>query len=140
MKCALCVAKGQPRYLRDKPVTAEINGVPVHDNIACKRDAESALRYWNERGAEVKNGAWRWKSNGSVPPAEITGMWVAFGFITETEHAASQAISEAETAEFLRRYRENPPPITDEARFEARAAHGPGVKLVNVITGQEWTT
>ena len=27
-----------------------------------------------------------------------------------------------------------------EERFEARAAHGPGVELVNVITGEKYTT
>jgi hypothetical protein len=27
-----------------------------------------------------------------------------------------------------------------EARAAARAAHGPGVKLVNVVTGEEFTT
>ena len=27
-----------------------------------------------------------------------------------------------------------------EGRFEARAAHGPGVKMVNIITGERYTT
>ena len=50
------------------------------------------------------------------------------------------AARERDLDAFLAAYRRNPPPVTDEMRFEARAAHGPGVELVDVISGRRFTT
>jgi hypothetical protein len=41
---------------------------------------------------------------------------------------------------FTRAYRANPPRLTAEMRAEARAEFGPGVKMVDVISGRTWTT
>jgi hypothetical protein len=85
------------------------------------------------------NGVLRWKSNDRVPPADIVEL---------AAHLLGQAVNVAnstrardkETTEFLAEYRRNYKGPTAEERAEARAAHGPGVELVNVITGHRWRT
>lgn len=44
------------------------------------------------------------------------------------------------TDEFLADYRKNYKGPSEEEMMEARAAFGPGVRLVNVVTGKGWTT
>jgi hypothetical protein len=83
-------------------------------------------------------GVMRWNSNGRVPPSENVAAAAAAGFPVDV--AACDAAREVDLAAFLAEYRRNPPPLTDEVLFEARAAHGPGVTLVNVITGRRFTT
>jgi hypothetical protein len=84
------------------------------------------------------DGVVRWDSNGSVPPADILAAWAALGlpFILE----ASTAAREADLATFLAEYRRSYTGPTAEQRAEQRAAFGPGVELVDVITGHRYTT
>lgn len=85
------------------------------------------------------NGIVRWTSNGQVPPQEILDLWVHLGF--QFDVGACRAVQREEQAAFLAEYRRaRAGGPTDEERFEARAAHGPGVELVDVITGRGWTT
>ena len=43
-------------------------------------------------------------------------------------------------AEYIEAQRNRSAEQRAEERFEARAAHGPGVKMVNIITGERYTT
>jgi hypothetical protein len=78
-----------------------------------------------------------WFSSGYHPMDDMLAAWVTLNLITEAQARATSAARAAETAAFLAAYRANPPEMTDEALFEARAAFGPGTKIVNVITGQQ---
>jgi len=88
--------------------------------------------------ATIKNGVIRWKSNNSVPPADLVDHAVKIGLPVNA--AKSHATRDKETRAFLRQYRRNYKGPSAEERAEARAAHGPGVALTNVITGHKWTT
>lgn len=82
----------------------------------------------------AKCGILHWCSNNAVVPPYVyrdafvqcpTGQQVAY--LNEQDR-------------FLDEYRKISHEPTAEQRAEARAAHGPGVTLVNVLTGQQWTT
>lgn len=86
----------------------------------------------------VKDGVLYWKSNDAVIPP-----FVYDDALVEVP-AAQKAAYDVDTAEFMKAYRtgranRSKAEIAEE-RAEARAAHGPGVKLVNVITGESYTT
>lgn len=78
---------------------------------------------------------WHWVSNDAVCPLDACQ---SYGIPCDPEAQAAARLEElsAFAAEYRARYR-GPSP---EQRMEARAAHGPGVTLVNVITGDQWTT
>lgn len=84
----------------------------------------------------VTAGIMRWKSNGSVPPAEYVVKAAATDPAIDV--AASAATRDTELRAFLAEYRKNYKGPTAEERAEARAAHGPGHKLTNIITGHKW--
>ena len=89
-----------------------------------------------------RDGVVRWNSNDQVPPQDVLDLWAGHGKIFDM--TASQAAREADTTAFLAEYRRNmqnlSPEQEAEMRAEARAAHGPGVKVVNVFTGRKFTT
>lgn len=80
---------------------------------------------------------WRWTSNDHVVPPDAA---VAYGIPIDPE--VHNAARDAETAEFAAQYRamRNKHGFSDEERAEARAAHGAGVELVDVISGHRFTT
>jgi hypothetical protein len=88
--------------------------------------------------ATVKDGVIRWNSNDRVPPEDIVALAIHIGLPIDL--AKTNAARDADLDKFLAEYRANYKGPTDEERYEARAAHGPGVTLVNVITGHKWTT
>jgi hypothetical protein len=100
------------------------------------REALRVAEKWTD--TTYVDGVVRWASNDQVPPQEILDLWAHLGFTFNM--AKSQAARDADMEAFLAEYRANYTGPTDEERFEARAAHGPGVVLVNAITGQRWTT
>lgn len=91
----------------------------------------TALAYSDDGGK-----VWRWRSNNQVVP-----LGAVKSYDIPADLDAQKKAYDLELHNFLSEYRElhkNGP--SDEERAEARAAHGPGVKLVNVITGREWVT
>ena len=88
--------------------------------------------------ASFIDGVMTWKSNGRVPFDDMLEAAKAEGWPFDL--AKSRAVREAQVDAFLKAYRKNPPKLTAEDRAEARAAHGPGVTLVNVVTGRRFTT
>jgi len=80
------------------------------------------------------DGVVRWKSNNRCVPEEYLK-----GFEPMMVKATRLA-REIELEEFLAEYRAAYRGPSDEEKAEARAAMGAGVKMVNVITGDEWTT
>jgi len=106
--------------------------------IAFRRDAErAALSCQND--ANYTDGVMTWKSNGNVPFSEMIELASYLGLPVDV--AKSNAARDAQTTKFLAEYRKtrrNGP--SAEERAEARAAHGEGVVLVDLITGYEWKT
>lgn len=97
-------------------------------------------------------GVWRWKSNGAVPfsdvleAAGISGADLAL-HITARSADTSKIVSQykARAAEVEARRKagletEEERAARLEAAYERRAAFGSGVRLVNVVTGEELTT
>ena len=94
------------------------------------------------RGATYSGGVMRWASNGSVPPREHVALAAFLGF--PVDPAACEAARSAEIRELAASLRRREATMSAEDRAEraasARAAHGPGVELVNVLTGARFRT
>lgn len=92
--------------------------------------------------ATITNGVIRWNSNGQVPPDDLVALAVEIGLPVDA--AATKAAGDADFKAFMADYRKarrnRTAEVIAEERAEARAAHGPGVKLVNIVTGEKWTT
>jgi hypothetical protein len=140
--CTVCATKaattGAP-FWADRgaswPVT-EVAGHTVHR--ACASDAEWLVRAVAEGGLLVADGIGRWVSNGSVIPGDCAALIVALGLASTLDLAATAAARDIETAEAIERYRRNQPaqPSAEELA-EMHAAFGPGVKVVDVLSGRE---
>ena len=62
------------------------------------------------------------------------------GQISQDMAANTLAAYDREISAFLAAYRAADRGQSAEVRAGARAAHGPGVELVDVVTGRRWTT
>lgn len=90
----------------------------------------------NDTHAYTDDGrVWRWVSNNRCCPLDACE---EYGIPCHPP-AQERAIKE-EAAAFIKAYREANREISDEARAEARAAHGPGVEMVDVISGRRFRT
>ena len=94
----------------------------------------------SEHEAYTEDGlTWRWTTNDSYL---FDDTCAKLGVPVDFE--AQKVAREAETERILARYREQQAAATPEQRAEeeaeARAAFGPGTKVVNVITGRSYTT
>ena len=86
-------------------------------------------------------GAYRWDSNDRIVPPDVCDS-CGISALPDFDRTRHGEAYRAETAAFIADYRRIMADVepTDEERAEARAAHGPGVVLRNVITGRTWTT
>ena len=84
----------------------------------------------------------RWVSNDRIPFEDMLQIFKDLGYIDEQTFSNSCETRLDEQAAFFAEYRKQMATHvpSDEERFEARAAHGEGVTLVNVITGQKGRT
>jgi hypothetical protein len=108
--------------------------------------------YLLEHAAQDGLGVWRWKSNGAVPFPDLlerAGINGAVLALHNTARAAdtSMLISKLrmQSAQLAARRKAGleTPEERDarlEQEYERRAAFGPGVQLVDVITGETFTT
>ena len=87
---------------------------------------------------------YRWDSNGQIPFSDMLNDFRTLGLIDDATVEASNKARVVDTDKFLAVYRKAQALRTDEQiaeeRYEARAAHGAGVELVNVITGERIVT
>ena len=92
----------------------------------------------------VVDGVFRWNSNNAVPHEDMLEDFVDAGLMTQSQLEFSVNARKADMQVFAKQYREQQAKRSAEQiaeeRFGARAAHGEGVTLVNVITGEKWTT
>jgi hypothetical protein len=86
------------------------------------------------------DGVYRWNANDRVPPKDIMDLMG----LDADETLLHDTARDIDTDKHLAAYREaqatRTPEQISEEMAEARAAHGPGVTLVNVVTGHKYTT
>ena len=78
----------------------------------------------------------RWHSNAHIVPEDVL---ICVGVDPELIMVCAE-VRAKELQAVLEEYRANYKGPTPEERAEARAAHGPGSVLVNVLTGDTWET
>ena len=98
----------------------------------------------NFHNTTIANNEIRWNSNGRCLPKDCVEELYEAGLINSTVVAVTAAARDAEMKQFFAEYRaalanRSAEQIAEE-RFEARAAMGPGVKMVNCITGETFLT
>lgn len=91
------------------------------------------------------NGVLYWKSNNAVVPMSVFREYYAVA--PAAQRAAYDGYLDESIALYKKQredFRENSPELWAEAQAEqqamARAAMGPGVEMVNVLTGERYTT
>jgi hypothetical protein len=92
----------------------------------------------------IQDGAVRWSSNGRCLPADCVRDLVDAGLVTVATAERTTDARERELAEFFAEYRaaqanRSAEQIAEE-RAMARGAMGAGVQMVNIITGERYTT
>ena len=105
------------------------------------------VKKWNEGEVHIENGACGWKfDSGEFRPLMSDAMQELkdAGLVDETTVTRTAVAREIHTKAFLEEYRtaqlnRTAEEIAEE-RFEARAAMGPGVEMVNIFTGERYTT
>jgi hypothetical protein len=120
-----------------------LHTLPIPDGLSetSRREAKRTrkrLREGAEKVEEDHGVVFRWKESGNVVPPDC----LERAFIAQPP--GQEAARTEEREEAFQRYRQQQANRTDaqkEAqRQEARAAHGEGTDMVNVVTGERWTT
>lgn len=101
--------------------------IPDHDKARSARD---------DAEYDEHDKVLRWKSNGSVPPADCVAHWNFLGLTCTDTLLRCDEVRARELADFAAEYRKNQGPPSDEEMFEMRAAFGPGEVVVDVISGR----
>jgi len=116
-----------------------------YEAMKAKREAAELARnieFAQKSSYTITDGIVRWDSNNQVPPADMVEAIATFE--SSVDVAASKAAREEDNARFIAEYIKNQSNRSEEQkreeRFEARAAMGPGVEMVNIITGERYTT
>lgn len=97
-----------------------------------------------EQDATIIDGVVRWNSNNRVPFDDMLEDASAQGLRFYIDLAKCREARQTENNAFITEYcayrAQRTPEQVAEERFEARAAMGPGVDMVNVFTGERWRT
>ena len=118
------------RTTRSSSNTRYVKGV---GHVTCPVKAQAM---W-DRGDHTVDaaGVVRWTNSNNVPPLDILEDWAELDLPFSLE--ATVEARAADTADFLARYRANPPKIDAEQLAEMRAAFGPGTVVVDFISGRK---
>lgn len=81
----------------------------------------------------------RWNSNDRIPFADMLQEFKDAGWIDGQMYANSVEQRVVEDRAAIEAYCKNFKGYSEEALLEMRAEFGPGAKVVNVLTGQEFT-
>lgn len=95
------------------------------------------------RDFTIEAGVVRWTSNGRVAPGDCAEI-LRDHYGHPVDMAAHAIARDAEVSKSIAAYRRTQATRTPEQvaewRAMARAAHGPGVRLIDVVTGEAYTT
>lgn len=86
------------------------------------------------------DGIYRWLDSRQIPSKGILRRLGLSAEEMACHAAAEDADLDAYAADYQRRESERAPEEVAEERAELRAMHGPGMKLVNIFTGEEFVT
>jgi hypothetical protein len=147
--CAVCAVQARLKNFApfwagrgaDWPTTLVGDEQPRRVHRSCASDAQYLARVVAEGGLDVgPDGIGRWTSNGQAVPDDSAALLARLGLAPGLDLAATAAVRDAETAEFLAAYRAavhaRTPAQAAEHEAELAAAFGPGETIVDVITGQ----
>jgi len=81
----------------------------------------------------------RWNSNDRIPFGDMLAEFARAGWISVQTVENSLAQRKIEDRQSLEAYRQNYKGPSQEELFEMRAAFGAGARVVNAITGHEYT-
>ena len=102
---------------------------------------------WNAGEVKTQDGACSWlMADGEFRPLMSDAMQELkdAGLVDQTTVTRTAVAREIHTKKFLEEYtiaqKNRSAEQIREERFEARAAMGPGVEMVNIITGEKYTT
>jgi hypothetical protein len=120
-----------------------------HDTFVGKPKDE-VTREFNEE-VTVTDGIVRWNNSNNVVPKDWLYDFRDLGLIPTEFIESSLVAKDIDTTKFVKEYidtrkkwaKEDPEGYAEaqrEMQFEARAAMGPGEDMVNVITGEKFTT
>jgi hypothetical protein len=87
-----------------------------------------------------EHGITRWTRNGQIPSDGILERLSLTKEEMKAHDAARDIDLDAYAADYELRQSQRTPEEIAEQRAEARAAHGPGVELVNIFTGEHYIT
>lgn len=114
----------------------------VRTNTFTGYTAEKLIAQFEQ--AYVSEGVVYWKSNDRSPFEDMLTDFMEAGFISQENVdltvAAKKAQDRAAIAEYIAAQANRTEEQIAEERFEARAAMGEGVKMVNIFTGEEFWT
>jgi hypothetical protein len=112
--------------------------------VAKQQEKQMSHKYANEFYIDETNSeagpVVRWNSNDRIPFEDMLTEFLNQGLIGALELNNSLVQRKIEDRLAIEAYCKNYRGPSDEERFEARAAFGPGAELVNVFTGHKWTT
>ena len=105
------------------------------------------LDKWNEGEVKFVDGAVGWiMKDGEFRPlmsdavAELHDAGYISSITVEATAIARDKYVQRTLAEYAEAQRNRTPEQIAEERYEARAAMGPGVEMVNIFTGEKYTT
>mgnify|MGYP001167661073 CR=1 FL=1 len=103
---------------------------------------EIILREFNK--GRLTDGVYRWYSNDNVPFSDMLNDFRALNLIDAEDVLRSETARNRDNERHWVEYREaqqnRTPSQIAEQRAEARAAMGPNVDMINVLTGERYTT
>ena len=78
-----------------------------------------------------------WNSNNRHPMDDLMSRWLELGLVTDAQYYATEVARDEQNAMFIEEYKLNQANRSAEQiaeqRFEARAAMGPNVDMVNIL-------
>lgn len=101
-----------------------------------REEVEKCLSQKDEMTIE-EDGAAKWKSSGNYIPEDIVEKLI-YGGADWFSPEATAVKRKKQDEEFIKKYRENPPVMTEERLFEMKAAFGEGATVVDIITGERY--
>jgi hypothetical protein len=102
-------------------------------------DAKYKTQFYIDETNDATGPVVRWNSNNAIPFGDMLQEFVNAGWIDRQTENNSLVQRKVEDRRAIENYRKNYRGPSDEERFEARAAFGPGARVVNVLTGHAYT-
>ena len=108
------------------------------------RELEEAKVSFAKKDFRIENDVLIWNSNDRHPMNDLMERWLDLGLVTDVQFFATEVARDESNALFFAEYREaqksrTPEQIAEE-RFNALAAMGPNVDMVNIVTGEKFNT